>query len=61
MCSPQTACQLNKLQGSVAGMVDTIHTTIVGETHNKQKATIENKTHDILFSVARKYVGDSQT
>lgn len=43
----------------MARMEDTMHSTIVGQTHNK-KATVENKTHDILASVARRYVGDSQ-
>lgn len=42
----------------MAGMGDTMHLTIVGETRDKQKATLESKTHGNLAHVTRRYVGD---
>lgn len=50
---------LNKLRGTMAGMGDTMYTTISGETHDKQKATVENK--PILDSCARMYADSPQT
>lgn len=48
---------LKKLQGSLPGMGDTMHKTVIGVTHNKQKATAENKTRDIVPD----YAGDPRT